>query len=246
MFQSRTDDLYRVDDPCLEKIFVDLRRSVEAETTLAGTDFLDDYRALGARVARDLAQRLLNGTLNKAHAICLVAREGQALERRGSAEQSDSAACNNTLFDGCTRRVKGVFHSRLLVLHLGLGVGTDFDHGHAACEFGKPFLQFLLVIGACSLGHIFANGLDPALNLLWIARPIDDRGAVLVDLDALGTAEITKLKSIELDPKIVARHLPVSENGYVLEHILSAVTESRRLDCYNLQQATQLVDYERR
>src|SRR5262249_17430989 len=63
--ERAADHLGRVDDARLHEVLVRLGGRVEAEAVLAAADLLHDDRALGARVARDLAERLLDGALDE-------------------------------------------------------------------------------------------------------------------------------------------------------------------------------------
>ena len=60
--------------PALRRSSYVLGGRVEAERALARADLLDHDRALDARVLRDLAQGLLEGAADEAHARGLVAR----------------------------------------------------------------------------------------------------------------------------------------------------------------------------
>ena len=55
--------------------------------------------------------------------------------------------------------VQGVLDAGLLLLHLGLGVGPDRDHRHAAAELRQPLLVLLAVVVA-------VGGLDLVAELV--------------------------------------------------------------------------------
>src|SRR5436309_921484 len=78
----------------------------------------------------------------------------------------------------------------LLLLHLGLGRRADRDDRDAAGQLGESLLELLTVevgVGVVDLG---LQLLDPALDGLGLAGPVDDRRRVLVDDDTPGVAEL--------------------------------------------------------
>ena len=104
-----------------------------------------------------------------------------AVERRGRADQRDAAAGDDALFDRRARRVERVFDAGLLLLHLGLGVRADLDHRDAAGELREALLELLLVVVARRVLDLLADRLDARLDLLRVARAVDDGRVVLVD-----------------------------------------------------------------
>ena len=75
---------------------------------------------------------------------------------------------------------------------------------------------------------------------------VDDRRVVLVERDALGAAEVADRDVLELEPELLGDDLTAGEHGDVLEHLLAAVAEARRLGGGAVERATELVDDERR
>ena len=60
------------------------------------------------------------------------------------------------LFD----RKRGLHEEHLQVVpvcHFGFGLSTHADHGYAACEFRKTFLEFFLVVIAIGLLNLSAD-----------------------------------------------------------------------------------------
>jgi hypothetical protein len=53
------------------------------------------------------------------------------------AEVSNASAGNDTLLDGRTGRMQGIFHASLLLLHFSLRRGADIDDGNTAGETGQ-------------------------------------------------------------------------------------------------------------
>ncbi len=119
-----------------------------------------DDGALGARVLRDLPDRLLERAAHDLDADLLVlgARESCS-ERALRPEQRDAAAGHDALLDRRASGVQRVLDPGLLLLHLGLGRGAHVDDRHAAGELGQPLLELLPVVVAGAL-------LDGALDLV--------------------------------------------------------------------------------
>jgi hypothetical protein len=88
-----------------------------------------------------------------------------------AADQGHAATGDDTLFDGGTGRVQRVFHAGLLLLHLGLGGGTDVDDGHAAGELGQALLELLAVVVGGGLFDLAADLADAALDVGGLAAP---------------------------------------------------------------------------
>ena len=88
--------------------------------------------------------------------------------------------------------------------------------------------------------------LDARFDVRLLARALDDGGAVLVDRDALGAAEIRQRHGLELQAQLLVDRAPAGEGGDVREHLLAVVAEPGRLHRADLQRAAQLVDHQRR
>ena len=130
----------------------------------------------------------------------------------------------------------------LLLLDLDLGGAADLDDRHAAGQLGQPLLQLLAVVVGGRLLDLRLELRDPALDVLLLARAVDDGGVVLVDMHLLGGAQHVERHVLELDAEILADLLAGGQDGDVLEHRLAAIAEARRLDGRDLEPAAQLVD----
>src|SRR6266498_3258930 len=71
--------------------------------------------------------------------------------------------------------------------------------------------------------------LDPALDAIGVACPVDDGGRVLVHHDAAGVTKLRDLRVLELEAHLLGDHLGAGEDRNVLEHPLAAVAEARSL-----------------
>src|SRR2546429_6230739 len=91
---------------------------------------------------------------------------------------------------------------------------------------------------------LFRSLLDAALDRAGLARPLDDRGVVLVHDHLLGLPEVLELDVLQLDSEVLGDRLAAREDGDVLEHRLAPVTEARGLHRAGVQRAAQLVDHE--
>src|SRR5882762_7391547 len=140
----------------------------------------------------------------------------------------------------------GVFDTSLLLFHFRLGRRAHLDHRYATDQFRQPLLQFLPVVVTGALINLAANFLHPTFDVGVFAFTFDDGGIVLVNGDLLCLSEILHLHVLELDAEIFGDRLPARERCDVLQHVLAAIAESRRLYGSNLQRATQLVDHKGR
>src|SRR6185503_18893226 len=213
--------------------------------TLAFLDLVHHDRAFHAAVLRDLTQRLLDRAADDVDAELLLRRDLELLERRQRADERHAAARDDALLDGRAGRMQRVLDASLLLLHLGLGGRADLDHGDAADELGEALLQLLAIVVARGVLDLRADLLDAPLDVTLLARAVDG-GVVLVDRDALGAAEILEREVLELEAEILSDRLAAREDRDVLEHLLAAIAEARRLDRARVERGAQLVDDQRR
>ena len=76
-----------------------------------------------------------------------------------------AAACDNAFFNCCLRSCESVFHTELLLFHLGLGCCADPDYCYAACEFSKSFLKFLFVVLGCGVLKLSLDNADTSVDI---------------------------------------------------------------------------------
>src|SRR6185503_14243202 len=136
-------------------------------------------------------------------AVAAVVIERQLVERRDAANERNTAAGDNALFDSRAGRVHRVLDARLLLLHLDLGRRADADHRDAADQLREALLQLLAIVVRRGLLDLAADRLDAGVDLVLRAGALDDRGVVLVDRDPLRAAEIRQGQVLELDPEIL-------------------------------------------
>src|SRR6202000_1805519 len=194
-------------------------------------DPADHDRAFDAGVFGDLADRGLQRAAHDGDAgflVVLVTLE--AVENLRGLQQGDAAAGDDAFFHGRAGRVQGVVDAVLLFLHFHFGRTADADHRNAAGQLGQTFLQlFLVVVGGGVLDLLLDLG-DAAFDAALVARPVDDRGVLLGDLDLLGLAEHVDGDVLELDAQVFRDQLAAGQDGDVFQHRLAAIAEARRLD----------------
>src|ERR1019366_562719 len=169
-----------------------------------------------------------------------------ALESELAAEQRDAAAGDHAFFDGRAGRVQCVLDAGLLLLHLGLGRSADLDDRDAADELREALLQLLAIVVARRRLDLLADLFDAALDGRLVARAVDDRAVVLVERDTLRATEVADRHVLELEAELFRDDLTAGQDGDVLQHLLAAITEARRLRRGAVERATKLVDDERR
>src|SRR4029077_13443061 len=173
VLQRGAHDLGRVDHAGLDEVLVLELGGVVTEGPLALLDLRDDDRALDARVARDLAQRLLERAAHDVDAVAAVVIERQLVERRDRAAQRDAATGDDALFHGRASRVHRVLDARLLLLHLDLGRRADADDRDAADELGQTLLELLAIVIRRGLLDLAADGLHASLDRLLLTGAFD-------------------------------------------------------------------------
>mmetsp|Transcript_41831 Transcript_41831/g.73608 ORF Transcript_41831/g.73608 Transcript_41831/m.73608 type:complete len:475 (+) Transcript_41831:632-2056(+) len=171
---------------------------------------------------------------------------GESLEALGSVQQRRATARDDSLLHGRTRRVEGVGHAVLLLVHLHLRGAADLKHGHAARQLGQALLQLLLLVLRGGGGDRLAQQLAPLLDRFLSARTIEHDGVILRDGDALAGAQHAEISGLQLEAHILRDDSSAREDGHVLQGRLAVVAEARRLHRRDVHTAAQLVDDERR
>ena len=191
VLQRRAHDLGRIDDAGLDHVDIFLGLGVEAPVRgLVLADLADHDRAFGPRVLGDLTDRRLERLQHDADAGLLIGVLALELGDRGlGAQERDAAAGDDAFLDRRAGGVERVVDAVLLLLDLDLGRAADPDHRDAAGELGQPLLQLLLVVVGRRLLDLRLDLADPALDVGFLPRAVDDRGVLLLDPDPLRLAE---------------------------------------------------------
>ena len=117
----------------------------------------------------------------------------------------------------------------LALLELHFGRRACLDDGDAASQLGETLLELLLVVVRIGVLDLGTDLVDPARDLLGVARAVHDRRLVLGDDDLAGLAQQVDIGTLQLQADFLADDLPASEDGDVTEHGLATVTETGRL-----------------
>src|SRR3989442_6272976 len=121
----------------------------------------------------------------------------------------------------------GILDAGLLLLHLGLGCGANFDERYATDQLCQTLLQFLAIVVRRGLLHLASKLLDPALDALLRAGAVDDGGIVLIHGDALGAAQVRQLYTLQLEADFFHDGFAAGQDRDILQHGLAAVAEAR-------------------
>src|SRR5215468_1108534 len=247
VLQRRPGDLRGVDDAGLEHIGVLAGRGVQALPAGQRLDLLDHHAAFEAGVHRDLLERLFHRAAHDRRTGGLVARQVQLLEGTPARlQQRDAAAGHDTLLDRGLGVAHRVLDAVLALLQLDLGGRPRLDDRDAAGQLGQPLLQLLPVIVGVGVVDLGPDLVDPAGDLVGIARAVDDRGLVLGDHDLARPAEHVQVGVLQLQADFLADDLATGQDGDVTEHGLAAVAEAGGLDRHRLEQAAHLVHHQGR
>src|SRR5690606_26096830 len=245
--QGGSDSLGGDDDTGLDLVNIGFRLGIKALVwILAVRELANHDRALDACILGDLSHRRLKRPPPDRTARGyndIVA--GPRSQNRSGTQQRHAAARHNAFLDCGASGVQRIVDSVRLLLDLGLGHAADADDRDAAGELRQPLLQLLLVVVRGGFLDLRLDLADARRDAWLVAGAVDDRRGVLLDHDALGTAEHVERDILQLDAKIVGDHLAGSQHGDVLEHGLATVAEAGSLDGRYLKATTQLVDDQR-
>ena len=157
-------------------------------------------------------------------------------------QQRHAAACNRAFFHSRLGCRKCVLNAQFLFFHFGLGCRAYADNRHAACEFCKSFLQFFAV-------KVRGCGFDLALNLCYaafdgvaVACTVHNGGVLFGNLNLLCAAELGQVCVFQFQTKVGSDDFAACENGDVLQHFFSSVTEAGRLYANTGKRAAQFID----
>ena len=171
----------------------------------------------------------------------MIVLQAELVDHGLTAQERDAAARHDAFLQRRSRCVHRVVDAVFALLQLDFAGGSDLDHGDAARELCQAFFELFTIVVAGGLLDLLSNQVDPALDRLFRAGTVHDRGRVLVDVDAFGAAELFQRELLELDAELVADHLAAGEDRDVFEHVLAPVTVARRLHRSGVQGAAQLV-----
>ena len=134
-----------------------------------------------------------------------------------------------------------IVNAVLLFLDFDLSGTANLDHGHTACQLGQSFLQLLPIVVGGGVIDLDLELSHTSLDGILVTSTVDDGGVVLVDLDALGTAQLSDGGLLQLEAQVFADHCTTRESGNVIQHGLAAITKARSFHSSNLDDAPQLV-----
>src|SRR5690606_8597608 len=197
-------------------------------------------------VGYDLAQRCFEGTQGQGDAGVLffvVTLDGASVGE--GTNQGDAAASDHAFFHRCTGSVQGVVNAGLLLFHFHFGGRADLDHGNAAGQLGNAFLQLFLVVVGVGVVDFATNLFNASLDVVFLASAIDDGGVFLLDVDLLGSTQVVQGSVFQAQAHFFANDGSAGEDGDILQHGLATIAEARCLDGGALDDATDVVHYQR-
>src|ERR1700742_1604383 len=247
VLERRAGHLGRVDDAGFDQVAVLTGSRVQAFARLQLPHLVDHDRALLAGVLGDLTDRLLERAVDDPRARLLV-RVLQLLrvETGLGVQQRDATTRHDALLERGAGRLQRVLDAVLFLLHLGLRGGADLDHRNAPGELRQTLLEFFPIEVGVGVLDLLFDLLDPAFDVVALARTIDDRGVVFGDDDAAGLTELGQLGVLQFETHLLGDDLATGEDRDVLEHPLTTVAEARGFDGHTGEGAAELVDDQRR
>src|SRR3546814_14065145 len=109
-----------------------------------------------------------------------------------SSDVCSSDLGNDAFLNGRAGGVKRVVDAILALLHFDFRSAADLDHRNAASKLGETLLQLFTVIVRRSRLDLRADLLDPALDALGVARPIDKGRVVRSEERRVGKECVSK------------------------------------------------------
>ena len=139
-----------------------------------------------------------------------------------------------------------IFNASFLLFHFDFSCSTNLDDSNTTGELGNALLQLFFVVVRRRILNLAANLLNAAMNIFTLASTIDDRGVFLGDLDLLGLTKIIQRSLLERQTNFFGDDLATGQDCDVLQHSLATVTEARCLNSCNLDDATNVINDQRR
>ena len=164
---------------------------------------------------------------------------------RDRIDQHGSAAGHNSFFDGCTRCGQSVFDAEFSFFQFDFRCGSDLNHGDPAGQFCQAFLEFFTVEIGIGGFDLIADLLNALGDFLFRAVAADDDGVFFAHLYAARTAEHVDRGVFQVIAEFFCDDGCVRQNGDVLQHFFSAVSEARCLDGHTVEGAAEFVHNER-
>ena len=205
---------------------------------------LHNDRALATCIARDLADRLFQSATDDVLAQFLLAFKTQFIQHLETAQISHTTARHHSFLHRSTGGIQGILNTGFFLLHLHFSGSTNIDHCHTTNQFCQAFLQLFAVI---IRGGVFDLGTDllyPGSQLVFVTSTVNNGGVVLIHCNPLGRAKIVDGDVLKFDAKVFGDYLAAGKGSDILKHGLATIAKTGRLDCSNLQGATQLVDHQ--
>ena len=196
--------------------------------SLTGLHSLTDDGTIDTGVLGDLTYRCLYRPADDVETDRFVTLNVKSVQHLAGAKKRDSSTRNDALLDRSPSCVQRILDAGLLLLHLDLGGRPDIDLSDTTRELCKALLELLAVVIRCGFLHLGANLVDPALDVFGGSGSLDERGSVLLDDDLLGTAEERDVHILQVDTEVIEDGAPTCEGRNIVEHRLTAITETRR------------------
>src|SRR5438552_4162950 len=245
VLQRRARDFLRVHNARLDQVFILAGRDVVTFIALAAFDFLHNYGAFHTGIVCQRPSRVLDGAFDNVDTDALViigALDG--FNGRDASQQCHATTGDDAFFDGRAGRMEGILDAGLALLHFGFSRGADVDDSHTTGELGQAFLELLAVVVGRGLFDLAADLIHAALDFGALAVAFDEGRVLFVHDDALDAAKVFQVEALELDAEVFADKLAAGEDGDVLTHGLTAITEARSLDSANVQRATKFINHQ--
>ena len=161
-----------------------------------------------------------------------------------SADKGSAAAGNYSLFNCGAGGRQGVFNAQLAFFHFHFGGCAHINYGYAAGQLGKTLLKLFAVVIAGGFFNLSLDGIYAGFDFFAASCALNYSGVVFVHFNLAGGAQHIQSGFLKLKAYFLGNYLPAREDGYILEHSLSAVAEAGGLNGYAGESAADFIDHQ--
>ncbi len=166
--------------------------------------------------------------------------------RSNATHQSHAPAGHDALFYCRAGRMQSVFDTGLLLFHFDFSRSTNLDYRDTAGQFSYAFLHLFLVVVGGGFFDLYTDLIDSRFDVAGRTRAVDDGGVLLAHLHAFSGPKFFKRSAFEAHADFFGDHLTTSQNGEILQHGFTAVTETRGLHRTDFNDTADIIDHQGR
>ena len=230
----------------LDHVAIFTRGSVVAKVAFAFKHFINHDRRLVTSIGSDFTQRLLNGTQHDLDAgvlLVVVAFDGN---RSTGTQQCHAAASHDAFFNGSTGCVQRIFNAGFFLFHFYFGCSANFDQRNTTGQLGNTFLQLFLVVVASRFFDLDTHLRHAGLDGVFFASAINDGGVFFSHFNFFGLTHLSQSCFFQRQAHFFGDDCAAGQNSDVFQHGLATIAKAWGFNSNSLQDAANVVHYQRR